>query len=176
MDFPVWWMFCMRPQNDGEADDTDPSDDAGVTRWGWTLPTWQDAMRYVNKPPLTATFAAMDQTAAGLLAESYFWNRLGGPIMPDGADVSIIDWCWNSGPGIIIDVQQNLHVETDGIIGPETCAAMAAYGLAALVGDICAWRIAFLDAHGFKDVAPGLYDRATACRDLALTLIVTPLR
>lgn len=169
-DFPVWWGFCMRPENDGSADDTDPTDGAGQTRWGWTLPTWEDATRYTGHKPALSDFLAMNLIGSAELAEAYFWDRLGGQAMPGGVDMSVIDWAWNSGPSIIRSIQNKLGVATDGVIGPATCRAMVSYGPAKLVRDICTWRVAFLDARGFRKTEPGLYTRATGCRDLALVL------
>src|SRR5271156_5430686 len=96
--FPAWWAFCQAPNRDGLADDTDPSDGAGVTRWGWTYDTWMSARAYAGQTDLSVqTFMTLSQAQAGTLAQAYFWNRLGGQRIPGGSDVSWIDFCWTSG-------------------------------------------------------------------------------
>ena len=169
--FITWWLFNMRPENDGSADDT-AADGAGATRWGWTFPTWRIAMTYTKQTPSLAAFGAMTQAQAGLLAQVYFWNRFGGPGLAAGADVMVIDWIWNTGVLAAFIIQENVGgLEVDGDIGPKTIAAINDMGATAFVNDCYNWRIAFLDSRGFRDVFPGLYTRSLNCKTLALGLI-----
>lgn len=169
--FPTWWDFCQRPENDGHADDT-ADDGAGATRWGWTIPTWRDASRYLGHQDVSVVaFNTMTQDGAALLAHGYFWNRLGGNKMNAGPDVSIIDWAFTSG-GAIIEIQQELGFvpeNVDGFIGPMTIGAINAEAPMSLIENIYVWRVAYYDACGFRGRFPGLYTRAAHCRDLSLT-------
>jgi lysozyme family protein len=149
----------MLPSNDGHA-----ADGPG-TRWGFILPTWQTARHYAGYNDMTAaTFLTQTQAEMGDLAEVYFWDRLSADEMAAGVDASVIDWCWTSG-GAITDIQRELGVGDDGVIGPLTLAAIA--GEPTFIADVCEWRMAYYDECGFRAEYPGLYTRAVAIRNLA---------
>lgn len=166
--FPAWWSFCQLPSNDGHADDG-TTDGAGITRWGWTYPTWADARRYGGFTDVSVTtFDALTQAEAGQLALVYHWNRLGGRQIAGGSDVCVIDWAWTSG-GAVAEIQSMLDVTPDGIVGPETISAIKwAKGFVAECTD---WRIAYYTSLGLVSKFPGLLTRANACQALALTLV-----
>lgn len=170
--FNVWWSFCMAPNRDGNADDTSPGDGAGPTRWGWTYPTWVEASRWVGAVNVsTDTFMMMDRAQAGALAQHYFWNRLILPL-PNGSDVSVMDWLWNSGRVAVMEIQRQLGgLTADGIIGPHTIASVQKMGEESFISSCYSWRIAFLNNCGFQDRYPGLYTRADDCRVASLGLI-----
>lgn len=163
----------MLPQNDGHADDTDPTDGAGPTRWGFTYGTWTDAMRYSGGSPITmANFMMMTEDGAGTLAESYFWNRLGGKIMPSGTDVSVIDWCFNSGvSGALLEIQAKLKVKVDGIWGPQTLAAINTEAPDVFVQNCYEWRVAYFH---LISAQPGDFTRAAGVLSLATSLLSVP--
>jgi lysozyme family protein len=173
--FPIWWAFCQSPERDGLADDS-TTDGAGVTRWGWTFPTWRNARVYtfgVTASTDFSDFVVMTQADAGVLALHYFWDRLGGRELPSGVDISFMDWVWNSGRAII-EVQYGLGVWPDGVLGPETLAAMCAPVPALMIQRIHDWRVQYYDVEGFRTRFPGLYDRADAVLGLAKTLVSSP--
>jgi lysozyme family protein len=161
--FSAWWALCMAPNNDGRADDT-ADDGAGATRWGWTIPTWQDARRFAGLPMSNALFTAMTQAQAGALAQVYHWNRLGGRRLNSGPDVSLIDWAWTSG-GAIHEVQYQLGIESDGYVGPETIRAINT--CPAFSDQCCYWRQSYYDTLNLRPRFPGLYRRATDVLALA---------
>lgn len=178
--FAVWWKFCMLPNNDGQANDESPGEPF-ATRWGFTYPTWVSARRYEGFRDTTmATFNAQSQAQMGALAKVYFWTRQGGLMMPTGVDVSVIDWIWTSG-GASYDIQRELGVKVDGLIGPNTVAAMKAYGGQRLVATLIHHlRINYyvdcgliVDEGGgsYGGDYPGLGRRSDDCLTLALDLI-----
>lgn len=163
MNFPIWWAFCERPENDGSADD------GPGTHWGWTYPTWAGARRYAGFADVSiVTFDAINQTAAGQLAQGYFWNRLGGRQMASGSDVCVIDWAWTSG-GAIVEIQSMLGVSPDNIVGPETIKAINSHP--SFVVDCSTWRYDYYVSLGLAVEFPGLLTRSIACKTLALTLV-----
>ncbi len=172
--FSIWWNFCMLPNNDGAANDT-ADDGAGTTRWGWTYPTWCDAMAHVGRAPSLVEFNAMDKAGAGVLAESYFWNRQSGPQLPAGCDMSLVDWAWNSGAEGVEVIQEHLgklyRGRIDGAAGPMTVQAITSYGQKAFINDVYTWRTDFLDECGFRNRFPGLYRRTKECRNIAIELM-----
>lgn len=174
-DFATWWAFVMLPQNDGLADDTEPTDGAGVTRWGWTYPAWCDAMRYAGRGSdiSMVTFMAMTMDQSGDLAGGYFWTRLGGSRLNRGADVSVLDFAWNSGPsGAVKEIQARIPgLRVDGNIGPLTIAAINALDPLVFVQKCHDLRVAFYDRHGFRKRWPGIYTRSNGILTIARTLI-----
>jgi lysozyme family protein len=170
--FPVWWSFCQRPENDGHASDAAPGDPP--TRWGFTYPTWCLAWRWVNAPnraDLSVTqFQSMTQDDMGGLARAYFWDRMHMPAMNKGADVSMMDFAWVSGGGIMeVQVLEGFTgADVDGVIGPKTLAAIN--GDPDFIDRCASARTAYYDAHGFQNEYPGLYRRTMQCRELALSL------
>jgi lysozyme family protein len=171
--FSTWWAFCQAPNRDGLANDTDPLDGAGVTRWGFTYPTWCAAMRYAhgsNVSTSVATFMTMTQAGAGNLAQSYFWHRLGGGVIPTGSDVSFIDFCWTSG-GAVRTTQAGIGITADGIFGPETLGAIVGADPATFVQNCHDWRIAYYDSIGLHSSAPGDYTRTDDILAVAQSLL-----
>ena len=169
--FLAWWSFCQAPNRDGSADDTDPLDHAGTTRWGWTYPTWMTARAYAGQTDLSsAAFMAMTQAQAGALAEAYFWDRLGGMKIPGGSDVSWIDFCWTSG-GAAMEIQERLGIAVDGIVGKQTIEAIAVQHPATFIQQCHDWRIAYMDDMGLRSDDPGDYTRTDDCLALAKTLL-----
>lgn len=163
--FPTWWAFCQAPDRDGHA-----ADGPG-TRWGFIYPTFVDAVSYVAGPNGDTSIAAFDaatQANMEVLAQSYFWDRLGGRTLKTGVDVSFIDFCWTSG-GATRLVQTNVGVYADGIVGPLTIAAINKHPT--FVQDINVWRKAYYDGLGFRSLYPGLYARADDILAVAKALI-----
>lgn len=169
--FNSWWGFCQLPNHDGLADD------GPDTRWGFTFSTWVTARRYMGYRDISrATFDQQTQMEMEPLAQSFFWERQGGVLLPAGLDVSVIDWRWTSG-GAIYDIQQNLgNVSVDGWIGPKTATALMA--LPDPLQSIHDWRIAYYVAigllvvlpEGYHGEDPGLGYRTSDCLKLARTL------
>lgn len=112
----------------------------------------------------------MTQDQAGALAWLWFWQRTRADEMAPGVDVSLVDWVWNSG-GAVAEIQHHLGVKVDGIVGPVTLAAIGGRPDADFIQALCEWRISYYDVNGFRQRFPGLYTRATDCRDLSLTLV-----
>lgn len=161
----VWWEFCQAPDRDGHAED------GPGTRWGWTFPTWTDAIIYGHGSDVSgAAFQAMTQAQAGALAASYFWERLGGDKLNDGANISYIDWRWTSG-GATLQVQKHLGIHADGVFGPQTLAAINAVEPLLFCQSCRDWRVAYYDSIGLRQSDPGLYIRADQTLLIARDLI-----
>jgi lysozyme family protein len=171
--FKAFWDFCQLPNHDGEAGD------GPDTRWGFTFETWVSARRYEGYRDISrATFGEQTQMELEPLAQSFFWERQGGVLLPAGLDVSVIDWVWTSG-GAVFDIQQRLgNVAVDGWIGPETVKALTA--LSDPLQAIHDWRIAYYVAigllvvlpEGYHGEDPGLGYRTDDCLHLAESLVV----
>ena len=57
-----------------------------------------------------------------------FWDKCQADMIHNQSVAEIfVDWCVNSGTGMIKKVQGMVAVKTDGIVGPRTLAAINAY-------------------------------------------------
>lgn len=166
--FKAWWAFCQAPNRDGHAND-EADDGAGPTRWGFTYPTYVEAVTHIGGTPSMTDFMTLEQDKAGALAKVYFWDRSGGGILPAGSDVSVVDWSWTSG-GAVRDIQTKLGVVVDGIVGPVTVGAVTMLATGYFSAACCEWRRDYYDKLGFRERFPGLYDRADDCLALAMKL------
>lgn len=103
----------------------DPADAGGPTNIGITLATFR-------------AFFGADKTEADLrriTAEQWrhimkggFWDKCwADQIRNQSVAEIIVDWCINSGTGMIRKVQGIVGAKTDGIMGPRTLAAINAY-------------------------------------------------
>ena len=103
----------------------DPDDAGGPTNSGVTLATFQQ-------------FYGADKTASDLMrmtAEQWrnimktgFWDKCWGDMIKNQSVAEIfVDWCVNSGTGMIRKVQGMVGAKTDGIMGPRTLQAINSY-------------------------------------------------
>lgn len=177
--FSAWWAFCQLPEHDGHAEDAAPGE-PWATRWGFTYPTWCIARRHAGFRDISlATFNTQAQAQMGSLAQTFLWTRLYAHGMPAGVDVSVVDFAWTSG-GAIFDIQRDLTVRPDGVLGPVTLNALGR------VGQAYATRVRDLRVRYYEDLGllvdegdgsyggedPGLGLRADACLALAKGLRV----
>jgi lysozyme family protein len=170
--FTVWWPFCQQPNHDGHANDA-TADGAGVTRWGWTYPTYMDARHYMGATPVYEEFVALTQPQAEALARVYIWPVKGGLLLNGGPDVVVVDWEWTSG-GAAREIQFRLgFVESDvtGRMDAHTAHAINLLDRATFINNCTAWRKAYYTQLGYKKRYPGLYTRADGARLLGFSLL-----
>jgi lysozyme family protein len=172
--FATWWAFCQRVENDGRSQDSAPGE-SFATRWGWTFGTWSDAIEWTGADPSARLFGAMTQQDAGDLAKAWFWHRLSAGSMSAGVDLSVVDWAFTSGQAVR-QVQRQLGVLADGVVGPITLGALRRTTPAMLVDRVAAWRTSYFDRLGFRDKWPGLYRRTEEARQLGQQLAARSAR
>lgn len=181
--FDVWYDFVERPENDGQANDTAVSnsgggDGAGETRWGWTFPTWKVWAYRAGRADISLTgFRAETRETLKPLAKTAFWDHFLCDRMPGPAAISVADFTFGSG-GAVLVIQQHLRVLADGLIGPQTIAAIKA--LPNFAGACAVWRMTYYDQphpgfpYGFRQEFPGLYRRASDCLKVANSFSMEP--
>lgn len=119
-----------------------PADPGGATNRGITFATLADWRgTAITKDDVRNLTVA----EAGAIYRKNYWDKVRGDALPPGVDLATFDAAVNSGPARAAKwLQQALGVAQDGAIGPLTLAAVAKAEPAALVGEICDARMAFL--------------------------------
>jgi len=119
-----------------------PSDPGGATNLGITLATFR---RYVKRNGTVADLKALTIAQAGIVYRKQFWDRVNGYDLPDGIDYAVFDFAVNSGQSRAAKyLQAVLGVAQDGLVGPITIAAARRADPVAVIGKLCADRMAFL--------------------------------
>lgn len=103
-----------------------PKDPGGVTNLGVTLRTWKEWVRH------PVTVEDMKKLTPEKVAPMYlrkYWIPAGCDSLPVGVDYVVFDFAVNAGPGRAAKtLQEFVGVRTDGIVGPQTLAAIKAVG------------------------------------------------
>lgn len=118
-----------------------PKDPGGHTMKGVTLATFR---KY--KPGATvADLKAISNDMLNRIYRDGYWNQIRGDQLPTGVDYAVFDFAVNSGPGRAAKyLQAAVGVKQDGVIGPDTLAAVAKQNPVKLVHALCDARLAFM--------------------------------
>lgn len=160
----------------------DPHDPGGATNWGVTQRVY-DGWRQRTGQPLRSV-KLITEAEVEVIYRLQYWNVVQGDRLPAGLDYAVFDYAVNSGPGKAAkDLQRELGVAVDGVIGQITLAAAKAVEAAGKIPDLikrlCARRMSFLrslstfkrfgrgwtrrvegDHPGFQERDIGVIDRA----------------
>ena len=118
------------------------ADPGGMTNLGVTRRTWE---MYVGKPVEEADMRALTPAMVAPLYKKNYWDKAKCDALPSGVDYAIFDMAVNSGTGRAArTLQQALGLIDDGIIGPNTLAAINGKNVQDLIKKICDIRLAFL--------------------------------
>ena len=101
-----------------------PNDSGGPTMCGVTIATFR---QFYGQDKTVADLQKMTNEQWRRIMKGGFWDKCWGDQIKSQAVAEIfVDWCINSGPGMIKKVQAILNVAQDGIVGPKTVAAINA--------------------------------------------------
>src|SRR5690606_28991813 len=103
-----------------------------------------------------------------------FWSQIMADDLPSGVDYAVFDYAVNSGPSRAVKALQKIVGATvDGVVGPKTVAAVAAYGdPAGLINALCDQRQAFVERLStFPTFGKGWTSRIKSVRKLALQMV-----
>ncbi|MBA1157744.1 glycoside hydrolase family 108 protein [Microvirga mediterraneensis] len=121
-----------------------PKDPGGATNRGITLTTlsaWRG--RRVSK----AEVKALTVEEAGAIYRANYWNVVKGDDLPAGLDYAVFDFAVLSGPARAAKhLQALVGTKADGVIGPQTLAAVRAGQPADLVRKLTKSRFEFLSS------------------------------
>lgn len=152
-DFDACMAFTYSEEGSQYVDNS--KDSGGPTRYGITLSTYRN---WTGNTNITATdIENLTETQTTPIYKSWYWDRMKCPVLPSGVDLMVFDFGVNASPGrSVILLQQTLKVTQDGVIGPETQAALRQFDPATLI-DLLA------EAH--TDYYKGCYSFRTFGRD-----------
>jgi len=118
------------------------SDPGGMTNLGVTRRVWE---AHVGHAVEEADMRALTPAMVGPLYRKSYWDRAKCDALPSGVDYAVFDIAVNSGVSKAARIlQQALGLVDDGIIGPNTLAAVTGKNTQDLTKKICDIRLAFL--------------------------------
>jgi lysozyme family protein len=118
------------------------SDPGGMTNLGVTRKVWE---MHVGHAVEEADMRALKPHMVGPLYRKNYWDKARCDALPSGVDSAVFDIAVNSGVSKAARIlQQALGLADDGIIGPNTLAAVSGKNTQDLIKKICDIRLAFL--------------------------------
>lgn len=132
--FDISLALCLRFEGDFS---NDPHDSGGATMNGITLAVYRE---YTGNPNATvANLKAMLPDTRDRIYKERYWDKCYAAVLPDGVDYSVFDMGVNAGTGTSVRLMQEvLEVGVDGIVGPQTMAAIADTDTVMLIGELYA--------------------------------------
>jgi lysozyme family protein len=124
-----------------------PEDPGGATMQGVTQRTY-DAWRVLQRRPVRSVRSLEPAERDAIYYEQY-WLAVRAPDLPDGVAYCAFDAAVNSGPSRAARwLQEAVGADQDGVIGPQTIAAVWAADARGVIRRMCAIRLAFLQRLG----------------------------
>lgn len=146
-----------------------PKDPGGRTNLGVTQRVWEE---WTGKPANEAIMRALTRKDVAPLYREQYWERVRGDEIPPGIALSAFDFAVNAGPTRAIrTLQATVNVNVDGILGPNTLAAIQAGNDATMVRIFAAKRRSFYRSLStFATFGKGWMRRVDAVEKAALEL------
>jgi lysozyme family protein len=128
-------------QEEGKYVD-DARDPGGATNLGVTARTW---VSWTGKPATEAIMRNLTTDKVSPLYKAWFWDKIGGDVLPVALALPVFDFAVNAGPGPAIKMLQGIvGAPVDGQFGKTTARAVDTYaskiGLAKLIDRFCGAR------------------------------------
>jgi lysozyme family protein len=164
------WPNCLAFTLGAEGGFVDnPTDPGGATNMGITAVTLAN---YLGRPVNSADVQAMTQDTAAAIYQLNYWRPIQGNVMPNGVDLMLFDWGVNAGPATPnVRLQRILNVAQDGVIGPETIAAVNVHDPRWLITLLGYARNAYYTDLNEPEFQRGWLSRSAACRTAALAMV-----
>lgn len=155
-----------------------PADPGGATNLGVTIGTARRLGIDVDGDGDTdiIDIKLLKPSDAAKVYRAEYWNKVRGDDLPSGVDYAVFDFSVNSGVSRAAKYLQALvGVAQDGVIGPKTLAAVAAYDPAKLVERLCDRRMTFLrNLKHWSTFGRGWTSRVEGVRELAKKMAAQP--
>ena len=110
---------------EGSTFSNDPADAGGATMCGVTLDTFR---MFYGADKTEMDLRRMTDQQWRHIMKTGFWDKCQADMIRNQSVAEIfVDWCVNSGTGMIKKVQGMVGTKVDGIVGPRTISAINAY-------------------------------------------------
>jgi len=108
-----------------------PDDPGAATNMGITTKTLS---RWLRRPATEDDIRNLNVGTAKVIYQEYYWNPIDGHNLPPGVNLVVFDMAVNAGVTRAIKMlQECVGVTVDGIIGPNTLAAVTNHGWGSLI-------------------------------------------
>jgi lysozyme family protein len=148
-----------------------PKDPGGATNKGITIAVFREV--YGKGKTVDDLKRITDEQVAHIYRTRY-WAKVRGDDLPAGLDYAVFDFAVNSGPARVAKhLQRIVGVTQDGVIGPQTLAALRERkDVAYLINRLCDDRLAFLRSLStYKTFGKGWERRVEDVRRDALVMV-----
>lgn len=151
-----------------------PKDPGGATNRGVTQRVY-DAYRDRQGQSRRSVRAITAEEVADIYKRQY-WDAIRGDDLPSGLDYAVFDYAVNSGPRRAAqDLQRELGVAVDGVIGNVTLAGVAKADVYDLIDRLCARRMRFLKGlKHWPTFGKGWTRRVTDVAEIAMAMATNP--
>ena len=145
------------------------ADPGGPTNMGITSTTLAN---WLGRPVSLTDVQGLTQATAAQIYRARYWSAVNGDSLPVGIDLMLFDWAVNAGPvSAVMRTQKLVHVQTDGIVGPQTLEAISSHDPRWLIALMGAARAAFYEGLNEPQFLPGWLNRNNACCSAALAML-----
>lgn len=146
-----------------------PKDPGGATNKGITLATFR---RHVKRDGTKADLRKLTVDQAAIVYRKQYWDAVLGAELPSGLDYAVFDFGVNSGPARAVrELQKLIGAKVDGLVGPQTLAAVRTANIDELIDDLCARRLAYVRSlKTWPTFGKGWTSRIAGVRKLALAM------
>ena len=118
------------------------ADPGGMTNLGVTRQAWE---MYVGHSVEEADIRALTPDKVAPFYQKAYWDKAKCDVLPSGVDYAVFDIAVHSGVARAVRIlQQALGLVDDGILGPNTLAALNGKNIRDLIKKICDIRMTFL--------------------------------
>lgn len=119
----------------------DPQDPGGATNMGVTQNTLDRVREQMPRVKLPADVKDLTRAQAKAIYRHDYWKPVAGSELPAGLDIAVVDMAVNQGVGDAVRALQDAAgAKVDGIMGPNTKAAVSAADPRVLIVDFHALR------------------------------------
>lgn len=123
-----------------------PLDPGGATNMGITrrtLAQWRGVKPWWALPK--SQVRELTRREVGRIYRARYWDAVSGDLLPSGVDYAVFDYAVNSGVSRAARaLQRVVGARVDGIIGPQTRAAVAKLESASIIRRLVRQRMSFL--------------------------------
>ena len=126
----------------------DPDDLGGATNKGVTFKTYKKYCRVAGKPiPSIGDLRRMSDEEFTDILKTMYWDSCKGDLIESQSVANaIVDWAWHSGTATAVkEIQKELGLKADGIIGNITLSAINSQSPLPLFGRIKRKRISYIE-------------------------------